>query len=119
MSIHSQARQHAVRSQAENARAVARDLTICSSCGGHFVYPLRWSAVGAQHWRIELRCPDCEERGTVVEHQLVVDQFDVMLEQGAADLARDLHAFVQLTIDAEVEALHASLASGLLLPEDF
>ena len=119
MSIHSEARQNAVRTAADDARAVARDLTICSSCGGHLVYPLRWSAVGAQHWRIELRCPDCEQRGTVVEHQSVVDHFDELLEQGAADLARDLHALVQMAIDAEVEELHYSLASGLLRPEVF
>ena len=98
---------------------MARDLTICSDCDGHFVHPLRWSAVGREHWRIELRCPDCEARGTVVEHQTVVDRFDDLLEQGAADLARDLHALVQLAIDAEVEQLHVSLASGLLRPEDF
>ena len=109
----------AVRTQADDARAVARDLTICSTCGGHLVYPLRWSAVGMQHWRIELRCPDCEGRGTVVEHQSVIDRFDELLEQGAADLARDLHALVQITIDAEVEELHLSLASGRLRPEDF
>ena len=98
---------------------MARDLTICGDCDGHFVYPLRWSAVGQEHWRIELRCPDCEGRGTVVEHQAVVDRFDDLLEQGAADLARDLHALVQIAIDAEVEQLHVSLASGLLRPEDF
>ena len=72
-----------------------------------------------QHWRIELRCPDCEDRGTVVEHQAVVDSFDELLEQGAADLARDLHALVEIAIDAEVEQLHVSLASGRLRPEDF
>ena len=98
---------------------MARDLTICITCGGHLVHPLRWSAVGTQHWRIELRCPDCEARGTVVEHQSVVDRFDELLEQGAADLARDLHTLVQIAIDAEVERLHVSLASGRLRPEDF
>jgi len=72
-----------------------------------------------QHWRIELRCPDCEDRWTVVEHQSVVDRFDELLEQGAADLARDLRALAQIAIDAEVEELHLSLASGRLRPEDF
>jgi len=72
-----------------------------------------------QHWRIELRCPDCEDHWTVVEHQSVVDRFDELLEQGAADLARDLRALAQIAIDAEVEELHLSLASGRLRPEDF
>ena len=72
-----------------------------------------------RHWRIELRCPDCEDRGTVVEHPAVVDRFDELLEQGAADLARDLRALAQIAIDAEVEELHLSLASGRLRPEDF
>ena len=72
-----------------------------------------------RHWRIELRCPDCEDRGTVVEHQAVVDSFDELLEQGAADIARDLHALARIAIDAEVEQLHVSLASGRLRPEDF
>ena len=98
---------------------MVRDLTTCRFCGGHLVYPLRWSAVGTQHWRIELRCPECEDRGTVVEHQAVVDRFDERLEQGAAALARDLHELVQITIDAEVEQLHVSLSSGRLRPEDF
>ena len=119
MAIDQHARRTAVRTQADDARAVAQDLTICGSCGGHLVHPLRWSAVGAQHWRIELRCPDCEGRGTVVEHQSVVDRFDELLEQGAAELARDLHALVEIAIDAEVQELHLSLSSGLLRPEDF
>ena len=72
-----------------------------------------------RHWGIQLRCPDCEDRGTVVEHQSVVDRFDELLEQGAADLARDLRALAQIAIDAEVEELHVSLASGRLRPEDF
>ena len=97
MPIPSEARLDAVRRRADDARAVARDLTICSTCGGHLVHPLRWRAVGMQHWRIELRCPDCEDRATVVEHQDVVDRFDELLEQGAADLARSLHALVQLS----------------------
>ncbi len=119
MSIRAAAHQRNVRRPSDDARAVARDLTICSACGGHFVYPLDWAAVGTQHWRIELRCPDCEARGTIVERQPVVDRFDELLEQGSAELARALHALVQSDIDAEVAQLHDSLATGRLRPEDF
>jgi hypothetical protein len=98
---------------------IAEDLTVCGSCGCPFVQPVDWDEVGRHHWRLELRCPNCEGIGTVVVEDEVVDHYDIELERGAAALARELHALVEANIEEEVARLGAALDSGLLLPEDF
>ena len=37
-------------------------LHVCFHCAGELVYPLDWSEEGPRHWRIVLRCPECESR---------------------------------------------------------
>ncbi len=36
------------------------ELHVCFNCAGELVYPLDWCEEGLRHWRIVLRCPDCE-----------------------------------------------------------
>lgn len=98
---------------------IAHDLTLCGACGCEYVQPVDWDEAGPRHWRLELRCPNCEERGTVVVEDEVVDHYDLELERGAAILARSLHEAVEQGIEDEVERFAAALASGLILPEDF
>ncbi|CAB4880218.1 unannotated protein [freshwater metagenome] len=81
--------------------------------------PIDWQEEGAHHWRLELRCPNCEAAGTGVVEDAVVDQYDLALERASAALARELHEMVQQTIEEEVGRLGEALDSGLLLPEDF
>ncbi len=54
----------------------------------------------------------------VVEDE-VVDHYDIVLERGAADLARTLHELVESSIDEQVARLRQALDGGHLLPEDF
>ena len=42
----------------------AVDLTICGACDCQFVQPVDWEEAGPRHWQLELRCPNCEARGT-------------------------------------------------------
>ena len=97
----------------------AVDLTVCGSCDCRFVQPVDWEEAGARHWRLELRCPNCESRGTVVVEDEVVDHYDLVLERGSAELARSLHYVVESSIDDEVTRLRDALERDLLLPEDF
>lgn len=97
----------------------ALDLTTCGGCGCGFVHPVDWDEAGTRHWRLTLRCPNCERTGTVVVEDEVVDHYDLVLESGAADLARSLHELVEAGIDAEVCRLRDALDGGHLLPEDF
>jgi hypothetical protein len=98
---------------------VAHDLTLCGACGCEFVQPVDWDEAGPRHWKLELRCPNCERHGTVVVEDEVVDHYDLELERGAARLARELHEAVEQGIEDEVARFAAALDSGLILPEDF
>jgi hypothetical protein len=97
----------------------AVDLTICGLCGCAFVQPVDWEEAGPRHWKLELRCPNCESRGTVVVEDEVVDHYDLVLERGSAELARSLHDVVESGIEDEVARFAAALERDLILPEDF
>jgi hypothetical protein len=98
---------------------VAQDLSTCGACSCPFVQPIDWDEAGARHWRVTLRCPNCEDVGTVVVEDEVVDHYDLQLERGAAELARVLHEIVEENIEREAERLREALDGGHLLPEDF
>ena len=98
---------------------LARDLMTCGGCGCEFVQPVDWDEAGARHWRVTVRCPNCEQSGTVVVEDEVVDHYDIELERGAAELARTLHVLVEDNIEAEALRLRRALEGGHLLPEDF
>lgn len=97
----------------------AVDLTVCGSCDCPFVQPVDWEEAGPRHWKLELRCPNCESRGTVVVEDEVVDHYDLVLERGSAELARSLHEVVEASIEDEATRLRAALEQDLILPEDF
>lgn len=105
--------------QHADAREAARDLTSCGSCGCDFVQPVDWDEAGPRHWRVTLRCPNCQCSGTVVVSDEVVDHYDIALEHGAAELARTLHTVVEANIEREALRLRDALDRGHLLPEDF
>lgn len=98
---------------------VAHDLMACGNCGCGFVQPVDWQEASGKHWRVTLRCPNCEQSGTVVVEDEVVDHYDIALERGAAQLARTLHELVEQNIEVEARRLRHALDGGHLLPEDF
>src|SRR5664280_2543167 len=51
-------------------------LHVCFHCSGELVYPLDWSEEGPRHWRVVLRCPDCESRREGVFDQSMVERLD-------------------------------------------
>jgi hypothetical protein len=104
--------------QSADAEA-AVDLTICGVCDCPYVQPVDWDEAGPRHWKLELRCPNCEAYGTVVVGDDVVDHYDLVLERGSAELARSLHELVESGIDDEVERFSTALQQDLILPEDF
>ena len=97
----------------------ARDLMACGGCGCELVQPVDWDEAGARHWQVTLRCPNCEQLGTVVVEDEVVDHYDLELERGAAELARTLHVLVEENIEIEALRLRHALEGGHVLPEDF
>ena len=110
---------HAPASGDTTHAEAAVDLTICGQCDCTYVQPVDWEEAGPRHWKLELRCPNCESRGTVVVEDEVVDHYDLVLERGSAELARALHDAVESTIEDEVARFATALGQDLILPEDF
>lgn len=97
----------------------ACDLHLCGSCNSDLVYPLDWEEVGATHWQVTLRCPNCEWAGTGVYEQAVVEAFDEELDRGTESLVGDLRRLMQANMEEEIDRFVSALQADALLPEDF
>src|SRR5471032_3156527 len=78
-------------------------LHVCFHCAGELAYPLDWSEEGLRHWRIILRCPECEARREGVFEQASVESLDEELDRAAGALLSDLKALTQANMEDEVE----------------
>jgi hypothetical protein len=94
-------------------------LHICFHCAGELTYPLDWSEEGARHWRIVLRCPECESRREGVFEQGVVERLDDELDRAAGVLLGDLRRMTHANMSEEVEFFVRALAADLIIPSDF
>jgi hypothetical protein len=99
--------------------ADVRDLHICPSCASHFVQPTEWEAIDEVHWRVALRCPECDWRAVGVHEQAVMDRYDRVLDAGADVLLRDLRALERENMETELRRFQLALGDDLVLPEDF
>ena len=95
------------------------DLHICPSCDSPLVYPTEWSPVDAAHWRVELRCPECEWTESGLHEQVVLNRFDQILDSGTDSLVDDLRRLQRANMEDELERFGMALSSNLILPEDF
>jgi hypothetical protein len=94
-------------------------LHVCGDCGSTLVYPTDWREAGADHWEVELRCPNCEWRGTGVFSQDVVEAFDDELDRGIDVLLSDYRALVNSNMEDEIDRFAKALDVGAILPADF
>jgi hypothetical protein len=96
-----------------------RPLHVCIDCTSNLVYPTDWQEAGPEHWDVELRCPNCEWRGSGVFHQDVVESFDDELDRGIDVLLSDYRALVSSNMEDEIERFARALDAGAILPVDF
>jgi hypothetical protein len=96
-----------------------QELHVCFNCAGELVYPLDWIEEGARHWRIVLRCPECEARREGVFEQSVVERLDDELDRGAGALLSDLKRLTHANMTDEVEFFVRALEADLITPSDF
>jgi hypothetical protein len=94
-------------------------LHLCLECSSSLVYPTDWQEAGADHWEVELRCPNCEWRGNGVFHQDVVESFDDELDRGIDVLLSDYRALVSSNMEEEIDRFAKALDAGAILPADF
>ncbi len=95
------------------------ELHVCFNCAGELVYPLDWCEEGLRHWRIVLRCPDCESRREGVFEQSAVEQLDDELDRAAGALLGDLRRMTHANMSEEVEFFVRALDADLITPADF
>lgn len=94
-------------------------LHICLECDSQLVYPTDWEEAGPEHWEVELRCPNCEWRGSGTFHQSVVEAFDDELDRGIDVLLSDYRALVSSNMEDEIDRFAKALDAGAILPADF
>jgi hypothetical protein len=94
-------------------------LHICFHCSGELVYPLDWSEEGTRHWRVVLRCPDCESRREGVFEQAAVESLDDELDRGSSALLGDLRRMTHANMSEEIEFFVRALDADLITPGDF
>jgi hypothetical protein len=91
----------------------------CGGCDCPFVQPLDWDLVGRSHWRVTLRCPNCEWIGTGVFSQEAVDRFDRELDRGMRKLQGTLSRVSRACMEADIEHFTQALEADLIVPFDF
>jgi hypothetical protein len=94
-------------------------LHICFHCSGELVYPLDWSEEGPRHWRVVLRCPECESRREGVFDQASVERLDDELDRGSSALLGDLRRMTHANMSEEIEFFVRALDADLITPCDF
>lgn len=102
-----------------SAPSGGQPLHICVDCGSDLVYPTDWQEAGPDHWEVDLRCPNCEWRGTGTYHQDVVESFDDELDRGIDVLLADYRALVSSNMEDEIDRFAKALDVGAILPVDF
>jgi hypothetical protein len=94
-------------------------LHVCFNCAGELVYPLDWCEEGVRHWRIVLRCPECESRREGVFEQSAVELLDDELDRAAGALLGDLRRMTHANMSEEVDFFVRALDADLITPYDF
>ena len=94
-------------------------LHVCSECASSLVYPTDWQEAGPDHWEVDLRCPNCEWRGSGIFHQDVVESFDDELDRGIDVLLSDYRSLVSSNMEDEIDRFAKALEHGAILPADF
>lgn len=83
------------------------------------VFPLEWAEEGPSHWRMFLRCPDCEATREGVFTQAAVDVFAGELDRGERVLLRALERATRANMTEAIERFVRALDADLILPVDF
>jgi hypothetical protein len=104
---------------APESACVPDPLHVCFHCAGELVYPLNWSEEGPRHWRIVLRCPECDARREGVFEQTAVEELDEELDRATGALLNDLKQLTQANMEDEVEFFIRALDADLIVPSDF
>jgi hypothetical protein len=96
----------------------SKGLHVCPKCNSKLVIPLDWRQT-AEGWRVWLRCPNCDWRGSTVPTQSEIDAFDDVLEEGSDALQGELKDCEREAIKDALEPFLIGLERDLITPDDF
>ena len=96
-----------------------RGLHICPSCDSELVQPLDWCEAPDGRWELLLECPNCLWGTEGLYGEDEVHALEEKLDQGLADMIRDLQRLTHANMADHVERFAAALRADLILPEDF
>jgi hypothetical protein len=94
-------------------------LHVCVNCSGELVYPLDWDEAHPGHWRILLRCPECESTREGVFGQAAVERLDDELDRATGALLSDFRRMTHANMAEEIELFIRALDADLIGPSDF
>jgi hypothetical protein len=99
--------------------APRRALHICPECDSQLVQPVAWSEATEGRWELLLSCPNCwwETESLFDEDQVLA--LEERLDEGLAEMLRDLQRLTQANMADQLERFTAALRSDQILPEDF
>ncbi len=95
------------------------DVSHCQHCDCDMVYPIDWEQAEGTHWRVTLRCPNCEDVAPGVMDEELIEKFDCLLDRGTDSLVRDLRNLTYANMATEINTFVGALGEGHILPEDF
>jgi hypothetical protein len=94
-------------------------LHVCPECACELVQPVSWGETGDDCWELILSCPNCWWSTEGVFDRDQINELEEELDQGLADMLRDLQRLTHANMSDQIERFINALHADLILPEDF
>jgi len=98
---------------------VVRGLHVCPECNSELVQPIDWSEAPDDRWNLALNCPNCDWYTEGLYTQDQVRELEDRLDEGLADMLRDLQRLAQANMADQIDRFVKALYADQVLPEDF
>jgi len=96
-----------------------RGLHMCPDCNSELVQPIDWSEAADECWNLVLNCPNCDWYTEGLYTQDQVRELEDRLDEGLADMLRDLQRLTQANMADQIDRFISALNADQILPEDF
>jgi hypothetical protein len=94
-------------------------LHVCPDCASELVQPVDWSEAPEESWNLLLSCPNCDWYTEGLYTQAQVRELEDRLDEGLADMLRDLQRLTQANMADQIDRFITALNADHILPEDF
>ena len=100
-------------------KSPTRGLHVCPDCASELAQPVDWSEAPDERWNLLLSCPNCHWYTEGVYTQDQVRELEDRLDEGLADMLRDLKRLTQANMADQIDRFIIALNADYILPEDF